>query len=124
VSRWTSDDSAEEQSNDENDDTGVFGSESEPEDNADNANTSLGSAMDVDELPPTNDDDDDPSDVAMVPMADLLNARWGSGNVSPLVYDRHLLSNLSLLNNNSWPPIPTGVNWHAKTMTILGQTLL
>lgn len=28
------------------------------------------------------DEEDDPSDVAMVPMADLLNARWGSENVS------------------------------------------
>lgn len=90
VSRWTSDDCAEEQSNDENDDTGVFGSESEPEDNADNANTSLGSAMDVDELPPTTDDEDDPSDVAMVPMADLLNARWGSENAK-LFYEPKIL---------------------------------
>ncbi|KIM69534.1 hypothetical protein SCLCIDRAFT_102571 [Scleroderma citrinum Foug A] len=80
VSRWTSDDSAEEWSNNENNDTGVCNSESEPEDSVDNADTSLGSAMDVDELPPTSDDEDDPSDVAMVPMADLLNARWGCEN--------------------------------------------
>lgn len=31
------------------------------------------------------DEEDDPSDVAMVPMADLLNARWGSENVSPVL---------------------------------------
>lgn len=56
--------------------------------------------MDVDELPPTSDDEDDPSDVAMVPMADLLNARWGCENVSSLVYGVLLLSNLPPLNNN------------------------
>lgn len=28
------------------------------------------------------DDDDDPSDVAMVPMADILNARYQTENVS------------------------------------------
>lgn len=91
VSKWTSDDSAEEQSNDENEDVD---SDGEPEDNIpDQANTSFGSAMDVDDLPPTDnhedddEDEDDPSDVAMVPMADLLNARWGSENVRGPVYD-------------------------------------
>lgn len=33
------------------------------------------------------DNDFDPSDVAMVPMADLLNARWGSENVSSVLSD-------------------------------------
>jgi len=36
------------------------------------------------------DDDDDPANVAMVPMADMLNARYGCANVSvrlaPLLY--------------------------------------
>lgn len=62
------------------------------------ANTSIGSGMDVDEAPPRqpsefdapppeesedsdDESDDDPSDVAMVPMADMLNARYGSENV-------------------------------------------
>jgi SET domain-containing protein 6 len=56
------------------------------------ANTSAGSGMDVDEDPANapqpdesadSDDEDvgDPSDVAMVPMADMLNARYGSENV-------------------------------------------
>ena len=31
------------------------------------------------------DEDHDPSDVAIVPMADLLNARWGSENVSSVL---------------------------------------
>ncbi|KAL4245586.1 Ribosomal lysine N-methyltransferase 4 [Abortiporus biennis] len=55
------------------------------------ANTSLGSAMDVDEpeIRTEGDEDDsdsddedveDPSDVAMVPMADMLNARFESEN--------------------------------------------
>jgi N-lysine methyltransferase SETD6 len=55
-------------------------------------NTSAGSEMDVDEDPADvpqpdesedSDDEDagDPSDVAMVPMADMLNARYGSENV-------------------------------------------
>ena len=29
------------------------------------------------------EDNEDPADVAMVPMADMLNARYGCGNVSP-----------------------------------------
>lgn len=56
------------------------------------ANTSAGSGMDVDDDPASapqpeenedSDDEDvgDPSDVAMVPMADMLNARYGSENV-------------------------------------------
>lgn len=81
------------------------------EDENEEANTSAntaGSAMDVDETPGdeqdandgsnahgeengdeenSNDDDDeedeDSSDVSMVPMADMLNARYGSENVSP-----------------------------------------
>jgi SET domain-containing protein 6 len=31
------------------------------------------------------DEEDDTSDIAMVPMADLLNARWGSENVSSVL---------------------------------------
>lgn len=67
-----------------------------PEDSTENtqANTSIGSAMDVDGtgdgdegLDEENSDSDeeemdDSSDIAMVPMADLLNAQYGSENVS------------------------------------------
>lgn len=63
---------------------------------ADSGNTSTESKMDVDEdtsaYPLHADasqsedsedgDEDDPSDIAMVPMADMLNARYGSENVS------------------------------------------
>lgn len=56
-------------------------------------NTSAGSGMDVDEdsvnapqpeesEDSNGDDAEDSSDVAMVPMADMLNARYGSENVS------------------------------------------
>lgn len=61
------------------------------------ANTSRGSEMDVDALQETEGDEpashhdeaeeeeggdmDDSSDIAMVPMADMLNARYGSENV-------------------------------------------
>jgi N-lysine methyltransferase SETD6 len=38
----------------------------------------------------SDDEEDDPSDVAMVPMADILNARWGSENVSQVLSD-HIL---------------------------------
>jgi N-lysine methyltransferase SETD6 len=60
------------------------------------ANTSAGSGMDVDEDPADaaqpdesvdgDDDDDvgDSSDVAMVPTADMLNARYGCENVGIL----------------------------------------
>jgi SET domain-containing protein 6 len=66
----------------------------EDEDENEAANTSLGSAMDVDEQRPApeseeindededEDDDEDSSDVAMVPMADILNARYQTENVS------------------------------------------
>lgn len=52
------------------------------------------------------DEQDDPSDVAMVPIADLLNARWGSENVSSALssfaefvfcVNRHLLFSLELI---------------------------
>ena len=63
------------------------------------ANNSLGSAMDIDDesfpsgtgtnlheeaqeiYDSDDEDEDDPADVAMVPMADILNARYGSENV-------------------------------------------
>jgi len=64
------------------------------------ANTSAGSGMDVDEDPTgapqhdeseDNDEDvEDPSDVAMVPMADMLNARYGSENAK-LFYEETVL---------------------------------
>ncbi|KAK1225653.1 Ribosomal lysine N-methyltransferase 4 [Marasmius sp. AFHP31] len=49
------------------------------------ANTSSGSAMDVDAperegTPEVEEEEEDPVDVSMVPMADLLNARFGSEN--------------------------------------------
>lgn len=84
------------------------------------ANTSMGSGMDIgntsgdshkmdiDEQSPTNpppgsedtddsddEDLDDPSDVAMVPMADMLNARYGSENVGISVSGEMLSGRLS-----------------------------
>jgi len=66
-----------------------------PEDSTENpqANTSIESAMDVDcaeggdkgfdeESNDTDSDEGDEFDIAMVPMADLLNARYDSDNVS------------------------------------------
>jgi len=49
----------------------------------------FGAAEDSDD-----DEDEDPGDVAMVPMADVLNARYGSENV--VLYDG--LSQHSLIN--------------------------
>lgn len=44
------------------------------------------------------DEKDDPSDVAMVPMADILNARWGSENVSSdLPYSACILVSLCFI---------------------------
>lgn len=66
------------------------------------ANTSIGSAMDVDESADggqavneeSSDSDDeeieDTSDIAMVPMADILNARYDSVNAK-LFYEKHHL---------------------------------
>lgn len=61
-------------------------------------NTSGESHMDIDEESPappppltpganedSDDEDEDPSDVAMVPMADMLNARYGSENVGFII---------------------------------------
>ncbi|OAX37925.1 SET domain-containing protein [Rhizopogon vinicolor AM-OR11-026] len=76
-----------------------------PEDSAENtqADTSIGSAMDVDGTgdgdegldgessdSDSDDSDIDDSDVAMVPMADLLNARYDSENAK-LFYEEHHL---------------------------------
>lgn len=78
----------------------------EEDDNKDTkANTSIGSAMDVDDLgdggkvvdeeSSDGDGDDeeteDTSDIAMVPMADILNARYDSVNAK-LFYEKHHLS--------------------------------
>ncbi|KAJ7121334.1 SET domain-containing protein [Mycena crocata] len=79
--------------------------EEEGEDDAEEegpANTSLGSAMDVDapgheaesahgdsdtEEEGAEDDDEEPSGVSMVPIADMLNARYGSENAK-LFYEK------------------------------------
>ncbi|KAJ7451845.1 SET domain-containing protein [Mycena galericulata] len=75
--------------------------EEEPEEDGAPADTSLGSAMDVDEpqdepksdhdgaSEPDNDseDEEEPSGVAMVPLADMLNARYGSENAK-LFYEK------------------------------------
>ncbi|KIJ11785.1 hypothetical protein PAXINDRAFT_101548 [Paxillus involutus ATCC 200175] len=88
VSRWTDDGEGE----GEGDHEGEGADDAEEE--VPGANTSLGSAMEVDDpQQPSHEDagsvsdshsededEEDPSDVAMVPMADLLNARWGSEN--------------------------------------------
>ncbi|KAG1715770.1 hypothetical protein ID866_1394 [Astraeus odoratus] len=100
VSKWADEDVVEHGS-DADDDAGAGNRDSRGEaennhlDDTDKlANTSLGSAMDVDESAScavsdaqrnddhdsVDEDEDDPSDIAMVPMADLLNARWGSEN--------------------------------------------
>ena len=47
-------------------------------DNADAEETSDGTDVNQEE---NDEDGEDPSDVAMVPMADMLNARYGSENV-------------------------------------------
>ncbi|KIK94087.1 hypothetical protein PAXRUDRAFT_828332 [Paxillus rubicundulus Ve08.2h10] len=86
VSRWT--DNGEGEGEDDHE-----GEDIQAESGA-NTVTSLGSAMEIDNpqqpshedaisVSDSEDEDDegeDPSDVAMVPMADLLNARWGSEN--------------------------------------------
>lgn len=86
VSRWTGGDLVEDKVHDDE----VGGSD------ADYPKTSNESFMHIDDAHPSvleetnegldsdseGDEEADPSDVAMVPMADLLNARWGSENVS------------------------------------------
>ncbi|KAJ7091963.1 SET domain-containing protein [Mycena belliarum] len=67
-------------------------------------NTSLGSAMEVDgEVPSVHSDDsesdededeDEPSAVAMVPLADMLNAQYGSENAK-LFYEKDVLRMMS-----------------------------
>ncbi|KAF8837690.1 SET domain-containing protein [Paxillus ammoniavirescens] len=89
VSRWTNDGEGEGEGDHEGE-----GADDAEEEEASGANTSLGSAMEVDDpqqpshedagsvsdSDSEDEDEEDPSDVAMVPMADLLNARWGSEN--------------------------------------------
>jgi len=66
--------------------------EGEENEGSTGANNSVDSAMDVDDGideqdggddEEEGDEGDDPSDIAMVPMADMLNARYGSENVCP-----------------------------------------
>ncbi|KAF9227023.1 SET domain-containing protein [Gyrodon lividus] len=98
VSRWTEDGEDDHEGEGRND-----GDEGEDIQVDTRANTSLGSAMDVDDPQESShedagsvsdeddeDEDEDPSDVAMVPMADLLNARWGSENAK-LFYEPLIL---------------------------------
>lgn len=93
VNRWTGEGDAEE-SNDEGDEAQANDAErNETEADHQPADLSLGSAMDIDHPIPRTEahqeeqedsgsqSDEDPSDVSMLPMADLLNARWGSENV-------------------------------------------
>jgi N-lysine methyltransferase SETD6 len=71
------------------------------------ANMSAGSGMDVDgspadaSQPDESDDEDavDPSDVAMVPMADMLNARYGSENVGTFSIRRYLFAEITFRRN-------------------------
>lgn len=98
VSRWAGDEAeVDEEPSSEG------GVEEKDEDKGEDprVNTSTGSSMHLDDACPeglneemnsveSDDDEDDPSDVAMVPMADILNARWGSENVS-LVLSDHVL---------------------------------
>ncbi|KAG9309236.1 hypothetical protein JVU11DRAFT_10716 [Chiua virens] len=98
VSRWTVGDNVEE--NDPN--------EAEVDDHLD---TPIESSMHIDEPDPPqleniiegldsnseDDEEDDPSDIAMVPMADLLNAKWGSENAK-LFYESQMLRMVTTKN--------------------------
>lgn len=93
VSRWTDDKVDEDEDRSETDEGGSGANEAE----SPNSKTSIESSMYTggahthlslfkdtnEELDSDSEDDEnqDSSDVAMVPMADLLNARWGSENV-------------------------------------------
>ncbi|KIJ60009.1 hypothetical protein HYDPIDRAFT_117671 [Hydnomerulius pinastri MD-312] len=105
VSRWDADGEDKDKDKGEGEEKHVEG-EGDEEDVGEVdpcANTSLGSAMDVDDPHQEvnadldsdgEDDEEDPSDVAMVPMADLLNARWGSENAK-LFYEPLILRMVS-----------------------------
>lgn len=83
--------------------------EDEDETSAEAADTSLGSAMDVDEQDhdhetadhaeasedSSDEDGEDSSDVAMVPMADILNARYQTENVSYVLFYRPTVDHLN-----------------------------
>lgn len=86
VQKWDGEDGAEDQN--------AAANTSADSHSMDVGDTSIGSGMDVDEDPAlvtdashaeneNSDDEDevDASDVTMVPMADMLNARYGSENV-------------------------------------------
>ncbi|KAF8554242.1 SET domain-containing protein [Imleria badia] len=109
VTRWTDGDEVEE---DKAGDSEVVGSDADEIEDP-HPNTSIESSMHIDdshphpslledsreELDPDSEDDeeDDPSDVAMVPMADLLNARWGSENAK-LFYEPFVLRMVTTKN--------------------------
>ncbi|KAJ7467176.1 SET domain-containing protein [Mycena latifolia] len=93
-------DEAEEELEEEDADTAeVEGADASEEAGA--ANTSLGSAMDVDGETASahsgdsdDSDSDEPSAVAMVPLADMLNAQYGSENAK-LFYEKEALRMVS-----------------------------
>ncbi|KAN0091574.1 hypothetical protein V8E55_005140 [Tylopilus felleus] len=103
VSRWTDDDKVEER------DGEVGGSDADEVEDL-HPDASIESSMHLDlhpsSLEDTNegpdsdsedDEQDDPSDVAMVPIADLLNARWGSENAK-LFYEPLVLRMVTTKN--------------------------
>jgi SET domain-containing protein 6 len=94
VERWEGEDGTIEDNADGN---------TSAENGMDVTNMSAGSGMDVDESPadasqPDESDDEDavdPSDVAMVPMADMLNARYGSENVGIFSIRRYFFAEIT-----------------------------
>ncbi|KAH0828175.1 hypothetical protein J3R83DRAFT_3877 [Lanmaoa asiatica] len=104
VSRWTDDDEVEEDK--DHDGEAREGGSDVDEAEDPHPSTSIESSMQIDDTHPRpflsehakegldsgseDDEEEDPSDVAMVPMADLLNARWGSENAR-LFYEPFVL---------------------------------
>ncbi|KAG8214259.1 SET domain-containing protein [Butyriboletus roseoflavus] len=111
VNRWTDNDEVEEDRNCHGE-AGEAGSDADDAEDP-HSNTSIESSMHIDDarthpslLEDTDErldsdsedsEDDDPSDVAMVPMADILNARWGSENAK-LFYEPFVLRMVTTKN--------------------------
>lgn len=82
VEKWEGDEEDEQEEDENKNDISHDGMEVDEEPSAPNESV-VSDRTEGEEVVEEEDDedDDDPSDVAMVPMADMLNARYGSENV-------------------------------------------
>lgn len=81
VEKWEGDEEDEREEDENENDISHDGMEVDEEPSIPNDSVVSDRIEGVEVVEEDDEEDDDPSDVAMVPMADMLNARYGSENV-------------------------------------------